>query len=57
VAVMRKTAEMQETIGASDETRTAFVNYPLTVGEVEAVALLKECAPLTYRTSLRSKAM
>jgi phosphoesterase RecJ-like protein len=31
------------------------VNYPLTVGEVEAVALLKECSPGTYRTSLRSK--
>jgi phosphoesterase RecJ-like protein len=55
VAVMRQTAEMQETIGASDEDADGFVNYPLTVGEVEAVALLKECAPLTYRTSLRSK--
>jgi len=32
-----------------------FVNYPLTVAEVEAVALLKECSPGMYRTSLRSK--
>ncbi|MEP6637316.1 MAG: DHHA1 domain-containing protein, partial [Acidobacteriota bacterium] len=32
-----------------------FVNYPLTVGEVEATALLRECDPGTYRTSLRSK--
>jgi phosphoesterase RecJ-like protein len=27
----------------------------LTVGEVEAVAMLKECEPGIYRTSLRSK--
>ena len=40
---------------ASDETTDGFVNYPLTVGEVEAVALLKECEPGIYRTSLRSK--
>ena len=55
VAVMRLTAEMQERTGASDEDADGFVNYPLTVGEVEAVALLKECGPETYRTSLRSK--
>ncbi|HEY6118377.1 MAG TPA: bifunctional oligoribonuclease/PAP phosphatase NrnA [Pyrinomonadaceae bacterium] len=55
VAVMRQTAEVQEAIGASDEDADGFVNYPLTVGEVEAVALLKEFAPGTYRTSLRSK--
>jgi bifunctional oligoribonuclease and PAP phosphatase NrnA len=55
VAVMRLTTEMQERTGASDEDADGFVNYPLTVGEVEAVALLKECGPETYRTSLRSK--
>jgi len=55
VAIMRHTAEMQKLTGASDEDADGFVNYPLTVYEVEAVALLKECAPLTYRTSLRSK--
>jgi phosphoesterase RecJ-like protein len=55
VAVMRLTAEMQEQTGASDEDADGFVNYPLTVGEVEAVALLKEGSPGTYRTSLRSK--
>jgi len=55
VAVMRLTSEMQERTGASDEDADGFVNYPLTVGEVEAVALLKECAPETYRISLRSK--
>jgi len=55
VAVMRQTSEMQEQTGASDEDADGLVNYPLTVSEVEAVALLKESAPETYRTSLRSK--
>jgi bifunctional oligoribonuclease and PAP phosphatase NrnA len=55
VAVMRLTSEMQQETGASDEDADGFVNYPLTVGEVEAVALLKESSEGTYRTSLRSK--
>ncbi|MDT4967017.1 MAG: bifunctional oligoribonuclease and phosphatase NrnA [Acidobacteriota bacterium] len=55
VACMRQTLEMQERAGASEEDTDGFVNYPLTCGTVEAVALLKECAPGTYRTSLRSK--
>jgi phosphoesterase RecJ-like protein len=55
VACMRQTVEMQKSAGASDEDADGFVNYPLTVGEVEAVALLKECEPGVYRTSLRSK--
>ena len=55
VACMRQTLEMQKRAGASEEDGDGFVNYPLSVGEVEAVALLKECAPGVYRTSLRSK--
>ncbi len=55
VASLRLSLEMQNRSGASDEDADGFVNYPLTVGEVEAVALLKECAPGIYRTSLRSK--
>ena len=55
VASLRLSQEMQERSGASDEDADGFVNYPLTVGEVEAVVLLKECAPGVYRTSLRSK--
>ncbi|MBA3513507.1 MAG: DHH family phosphoesterase, partial [Pyrinomonadaceae bacterium] len=42
VACMRQTLEMQDLAHASDEATDGFVNYPLTVGEVEAVALLKE---------------
>src|SRR5256712_2700580 len=55
VASLQLSLEMQNRSGASDEDADGFVNYPLTVGEVEAVALLKECAPGVYRTSLRSK--
>src|SRR5207247_8750849 len=55
VASLQLSMEMQQRSGASDEDADGFVNYPLTVGEVEAVALLKECAPSTFRTSLRSK--
>ncbi|HKP39259.1 MAG TPA: bifunctional oligoribonuclease/PAP phosphatase NrnA [Pyrinomonadaceae bacterium] len=55
VAWMRQTLEMQRQTQASEEDADGFVNYPLTVGEVEAVALFKECSPGVYRTSLRSK--
>jgi phosphoesterase RecJ-like protein len=52
---MRQTLEMQQKAKASDEDADGFVNYPLTVEEVEAVAMLKECEIGIYRTSLRSK--
>ena len=55
VACMRQSLEMREAAKASDEDADGFVNYPLTVGEVEAVAMLKESSPGIYRTSLRSK--
>ncbi|HZB45608.1 MAG TPA: bifunctional oligoribonuclease/PAP phosphatase NrnA [Pyrinomonadaceae bacterium] len=55
VAWLRQTIEMQERAGASDEDGDGFVNYPLSCGEVEAVAFLKESAPGVYRVSLRSK--
>src|SRR2546421_5304025 len=55
VALLRHSLEMQHLAEASDEDADGFVNYPLTVGEVEAVAMLKEYEPGVYRTSLRSK--
>src|SRR5205809_2643842 len=55
VAWMWQTMQMQEQTRASDEDADGFVNYPLSVGEVEATALFKECSPGVYRTSLRSK--
>ncbi|MDQ3688221.1 MAG: bifunctional oligoribonuclease/PAP phosphatase NrnA [Acidobacteriota bacterium] len=55
IAYLRQTLEMLEQAGASDEDADGFVNYPLSCGQVEAVAFLKESAPGVYRTSLRSK--
>ena len=55
VAWMQQTLAMQNQTNASEEDADGFVNFPLAVGEVDAVALLKECAPGVYRTSLRSK--
>lgn len=55
VALLRHSLEMQATAHSSDEDADGFVNYPLTVGEVEAVAMLRESEPGVFRTSLRSK--
>jgi phosphoesterase RecJ-like protein len=55
VALLRHSLEMQHAAHSSDEDADGFVNYPLTVGEVEAVAMLRESEPGVYRTSLRSK--
>ncbi len=55
VACLRQTLDMLTHSGASDEDADGFVNYPLSCGQVEAVAFLKESAPGVYRTSLRSK--
>ena len=55
VAWLRQTLDMQAEAGASEEDADGFVNYPLSCGEVEAVAFLKETQPGLYRVSLRSK--
>jgi phosphoesterase RecJ-like protein len=55
VALLRHSLDMQAAAHSSDEDADGFVNYPLTVGEVEAVAMLRESEPGVYRTSLRSK--
>jgi bifunctional oligoribonuclease and PAP phosphatase NrnA len=55
VAWMYQTREMMQQCGANEEDADNFVNYPLSVGQIEAVAFLKECSPGVYRTSLRSK--
>lgn len=55
IAWMEQTLEMQQQTHASEEDADGFVNYPLSVTEVEAAALFKECSPGVYRTSLRSK--
>lgn len=55
IAWMRQTLEMQQNASATEEDGDGIVNYPMSVGTVEAVAFLKECSPGVYRTSLRSK--
>ncbi len=55
VAWLRQDLAMQHEAHASDEDADGFVNYPLSCGDVEAVAFLKETAPGVYRVSLRSK--
>ncbi len=55
VAWLRQSLEMTEAARASDEDSDGFVNYPMSCGDVEATAFLKETAPGIYRTSLRSK--
>src|SRR5437588_10046947 len=49
VAVLRLSDELQARARAYDEDADGFVNYPLTVGEVEAVALLHECSAGVHR--------
>src|SRR2546423_4196458 len=53
VALLRHSLEMQHTAHSSDEDADGFVNYPLTVGEVEAVAMLRETSPRVHRVGLR----
>ncbi len=55
VAWILQTLEMQEQARATEEDSSNFVNYPMSVGEVEAVAFFKESEPNVYRVSLRSK--
>ncbi len=55
VALLRHSLEMQHLAEASDEDADGFVNYPLTVGVVEAGAIFRESEPGVYRNCLRSK--
>lgn len=55
VAWLTVTNDMMREAEASEEDVEGIVGYPLSVGEVEAVAFFKEVKPGTYRASLRSK--
>jgi bifunctional oligoribonuclease and PAP phosphatase NrnA len=55
VAWMRQTLAMQQQTNASEEDADGFVNFPLSIAEIEAAVLFKECSAGVYRTSLRSK--
>jgi phosphoesterase RecJ-like protein len=44
-----------EQTGATEDDSDGIITYPLTIGEVEAVAFFRELSNSTYRISLRSK--
>ncbi|MEP7270542.1 MAG: bifunctional oligoribonuclease/PAP phosphatase NrnA [Acidobacteriota bacterium] len=55
IAWIRMSKEAMEETGASEDDSDGIINYPLTVGEVEAVAFFREVSSSTFRISLRSK--
>lgn len=55
IAWITMTKQAQEMSGASEDDSDGIISYPLTVGDVEAVAFFRELSNSTYRTSLRSK--
>jgi phosphoesterase RecJ-like protein len=55
IAWIRMSKEAMEATGATEDDSDGIINYPLTVGEVEAVAFFRELSESTFRISLRSK--
>lgn len=55
IAWITMTRDAMSESGASEEDTDGIINYPLTIGEVEAAAFFRELPNSTYRISLRSK--
>lgn len=55
IAWIRMSREAMEQTGATEDDSDGIINYPLTVGDVEAVAFFREVSDSTFRISLRSK--
>ncbi|MFN0110052.1 MAG: DHH family phosphoesterase [Blastocatellia bacterium] len=55
IAWITMSKEALENSGASEDDSDGIITYPLTVGDVEAVAFFRELQNSTYRISLRSK--
>ncbi len=55
IAWIRMSKEAMEETGATEDDSDGIINYPLTVGDVEAVAFFRELSNSTFRISLRSK--
>ena len=55
IAWITMTRDAMTESGASEEDTDGIINYPLTIGEVEAAAFFRELPNSTYRISLRSK--
>lgn len=55
IAWITMTKEAMDETGANEDDSDGIISYPLTIGDVEAVAFFRELATQTYRISLRSK--
>jgi phosphoesterase RecJ-like protein len=55
IAWITMTREAMREAGACEDDTDGIINYPLTIGEVEAAAFFRELPNSTYRISLRSK--
>ncbi len=55
IAWITMTRKAMQEAGATEDDTDGIINYPLTVGEVEAAAFFRELPGSTYRISLRSK--
>jgi phosphoesterase RecJ-like protein len=55
IAWITMSKDAMEETGATEDDSDGIINYPLTVGDVEAVAFFRELPDSTYRISLRSK--
>ena len=55
IAWITMTRKAMTESGANEDDSDGVINYPLTVGDVEAVAFFRELQDSTYRISLRSK--
>ncbi len=55
IAWITMSKEAMDSLGATEDDSDGIITYPLTVGEVEAVAFFREMGNSTYRISLRSK--
>jgi phosphoesterase RecJ-like protein len=55
IAWITMTRDALREAGANEDDTDGIINYPLTIGEVEAAAFFRELPNSTYRISLRSK--
>ncbi|MBL8167192.1 MAG: bifunctional oligoribonuclease/PAP phosphatase NrnA [Acidobacteria bacterium] len=55
IAWIKMSKDAMSQTGATEDDSDGIINYPLTVGDVEAVAFFRELPNDTYRISLRSK--
>jgi phosphoesterase RecJ-like protein len=55
IAWVKMSKDAMERAHATEDDTDGIINYPLTVGDVEAVAFFRELPNDTYRISLRSK--